>query len=359
MGAEVLLLVSVFLACAVEAVEALTIVVAIGVSRTWRAALTGAAGAVAVIVALVAALGTAVTSVPLQPLRLVIGGLLATIGLQWLCKAIQRAGGHRRRRDEIAAFRHHTTAAMSASVGAQGFDRYGVSVSFKGVLLEGLEVVFIVISFGANRHQVGPAAAAAAAAVLAVSAVGAAARRPLARVPENTIKFAVGVMLSSFGAFWGGEGAGAHWPGGDLSLLGVLAITLAATLALTARLRSTGPARDGTPPAAGARPRTPRLLASGQAAYGLLIGGDWRIAGGVTVTLAACAGLASSDLVAWWVTPLGALATLSLSLRRDVLPARRRDDRPSQHGLACIADGTGVQPSPHHASTAGSTEDRP
>lgn len=359
MGAEVLLLVSVFFACAVEAVEALTIVVAIGVSRSWRSALTGAAGAVAVIAALVAALGTAVTSVPLQPLRLVIGGLLATIGLQWLCKAIQRAGGHRRRRDETAAFEHHTAAAMSADIGARGLDRYSVSVSFKGVLLEGLEVVFIVISFGANQHQVGPAATAAAAAVLAVGAVGAAARRPLSQIPENTIKFAVGVMLSSFGAFWGGEGAGVHWPGGDLSLLGVLAITLAASLALTARLMSTGPARDGAHPPVGARPRPARLLALGRAAYRLLIGGDWRIAGGVTVTLAACAALVSSDLAAWWVTPLGALVTLTLTLRRDALPGRQADDRPGQHDLASTADGAGARRSPRRAPRAASTGDRP
>jgi uncharacterized membrane protein len=236
------LFVAVFLACLVEAVEALTIVLAAGAGRDWRSAITGAGAAVAMLALIVAALGPALTAIPLAALRLVVGGLLLIFGLQWLRKAILRAGGLKARHDETAIYRTELAAAQAAPPGnrvSRGIstDWYAFTLSFKGVLLEGLEVVFIALTFGANQRSIPLAAAAAVAAVVIVTVTGVAVRAPLARVPENTLKFAVGVMLTSFGVFWGAEGAGASWPGADAALLAVVpAVTLFA-LALVATLR--------------------------------------------------------------------------------------------------------------------------
>jgi uncharacterized membrane protein len=238
-GAELSLALSVFLACAVEAVEAFTIVLAVGTTRRWPPALAGAGAGALVLAVLVAALGPAITALPLGVLRVVVGGLLLTFGLQWLRKAILRAAGAKDKHDEDAIFR--SEAAEAAAVPAeQGFDSYAFAISLKAVLLEGLEVAFIVLTFGANQHDVGLAAAAAAVAILAVLAAGLALRAPLSRVPENGMKFAVGVMLTSFGIFWGAEGAGANWPGGDASLAPLVAVVLLAALAMTAEIRSRG-----------------------------------------------------------------------------------------------------------------------
>ncbi len=218
-GPELGLAVAVFLACSVEAVEALTIVLAVGATRSWSSALTGVGVATAVLAALVAALGPALTALPIGVLRVAIGGLLLVFGLQWLRKAILRAAGLKAVHDEEAIFAEEAAAARTAALERGAFDGYSFTVAFKGVLLEGLEVAFIVLTFGANQHRIGIAAGAAALAVLVVVLAGMAARAPLARVPENTLKFAVGVMLTSFGTFWGAEGAGASWPGGDAALL--------------------------------------------------------------------------------------------------------------------------------------------
>ena len=210
-GAQLSLALSVFLACAVEAVEAFTIVLAVGTTRRWPPALSGAAVATLVLAVLVAALGPALTTLPLGVLRVIVGGLLLTFGLQWLRKAILRAAGAKDKHDEEAIFRVETAEAAAVPA-ARGFDGYAFAISFKAVLLEGLEVAFIVLTFGANQHDVGLAAIAAAVAVAAVLAAGLVLRAPLSRVPENGMKFAVGVMLTSFGIFWGAEGAGADWP---------------------------------------------------------------------------------------------------------------------------------------------------
>jgi uncharacterized membrane protein len=238
-GAQLSLALSVFLACAVEAVEAFTIVLAVGTTRRWRPALAGAGAGVLVLAVLVAALGPAITALPLGVLRVVVGGLLLTFGLQWLRKAILRAAGAKDKHDEDAIF--HEEAAEAAAVPAPaGFDGYAFAISFKAVLLEGLEVAFIVLTFGANQHDVGLAAAAAVVAIAAVLAAGVALRAPLSRVPENGLKFVVGVLLTSFGAFWGAEGAGANWPGGDASLAPLIAVVLIAALAMVAEIRSRG-----------------------------------------------------------------------------------------------------------------------
>ncbi len=235
---ELSLALSVLLACAVEAVEALTIVLAVGTTRSWSSALWGVAAGVLALAVVVAALGPALTSLPLNVLRVGIGGLLLVFGLQWLRKAVLRAAGLKALHDEEAIFRQEAEAARAAHTGARGaLDGYAFAISFKGVLLEGLEVAFIVLTFGANGHRIGLAAAAAGVAVALVTAGGIALHRPLARVPENAMKFSVGVMLTSFGMFWGAEGAGAQWPGGDAALLVIIPGVLATGLALVAWLR--------------------------------------------------------------------------------------------------------------------------
>ena len=230
------LLASVFLACLVEAVEALTIVLAAGVTRGWAAAARGVLAAVVALAVLVAVLGPLLTLVPLRALRLVVGALLLLYGLQWLRKAVLRAGGAKAKHDEAALFARYRDEA-AAGGGPAGHrwlgDPTGFVLAFKGVLLEGLEVVVIVLTFGANAGRTGAAALAALAAVVVVAGVGAAVRAPLARVPENALKTVVGVMLTTFGMFWAGEGAGVDWPGGELALLPLLALTAGVVAALT------------------------------------------------------------------------------------------------------------------------------
>jgi uncharacterized membrane protein len=240
-GAEIGLAVSVFLACAVEAVEALTIVLAVGTTRSWSSAMSGVAAATLALAAIVAALGPALTSLPIDVLRVVVGCLLLIFGLQWLRKAVLRSAGLKAKHDELATYSQETEAARLAGARHPGFDGYTFTIAFKGVLLEGLEVAFIVLTFGANQHRIDLAAAAAVLAVLVVVAAGAAARAPLARVPENMLKFAVGVMLSSFGMFWGAEGAGASWPGGDVALLAIVPGMLLVSLAMVRALRGGHP----------------------------------------------------------------------------------------------------------------------
>jgi len=201
-------------------VEALTIVLGVGVVRGWRSPLIGVTAATVTLAVLVAALGPALQVVPIETLRLVVGALLLVFGLQWLRKAILRASGYVALHDEDEAFRRERDQAATASSERRaGLDWYAFTVAYKGVLLEGLEVVFIVISFGSAQGRLGLAAAGAAAALVLVTVAGLLVRGPLERVPENAIKFAVGLLLTSFGCFWGAEGAGISWPGDELSLL--------------------------------------------------------------------------------------------------------------------------------------------
>jgi uncharacterized membrane protein len=240
------LFVAVFLACTVEAVEATTIVLAAGTARDWRSAFTGTAGALVVLAVLVAALGPALSQIPLRGLRLVVGGLLLVFGLQWLRKAILRASGYKALHDEDRIFRDELAAARAARSGRRFAvpDWYAFTLAFKGVLLEGLEVAFIVLTFGTNQRDVPLAAVAAGAAVVVIAGVGVAVRAPLARVPENSMKFVVGVMLTAFGMFWGGEGAGARWPGSDAALLVLVPAVAALGMALILALRSSERQRE-------------------------------------------------------------------------------------------------------------------
>jgi uncharacterized membrane protein len=236
---DVGLVLAVGLACAVEAVEALTIVLAVGLTRSWRSALAGTGAALVLLAVATAALGPALTALPLNALRVAVGGLLLVFGLQWLRKAILRAAGVKARHDEREIYARERAAADGAAAPANGHDAYSFTIAFKGVFLEGLEVVFIVLTFGANQHRIPLAAAAAGAAVVLVVIAGLAIRAPLARVPENTLKFVVGVMLTSFGTFWAAEGAGAHWPGSDVALLALIPATLLFALACVATLART------------------------------------------------------------------------------------------------------------------------
>ena len=232
------LIASAFLASAVEFVEALTIVLAAGVSRGWRSALAGLGAATLVLAVIVAVLGPALTRVPISALRLVVGALLLTFGLQWLRKAILRASGFKALHDEDAIFARELEEARTARGDQRaGIDWFGFTLAFKGVLLEGLEVAFIVVTFGSAQGRIGLAALGAGAALVLVATVGILVRAPLARVPENTLKFAVGAMLTTFGIFWSTEGAGAHWPGQDASLPGVLVFVLVLSLAAVVTLR--------------------------------------------------------------------------------------------------------------------------
>jgi Ca2+/H+ antiporter, TMEM165/GDT1 family len=227
-----------FAASFVEAVEALTVVLAVGLARGWRPALTGAAAAIVALALIVAILGPLMSVVPLHALQFVVGVLTLMFGLRWLRKAILRAIGIIALHDEDAAFARETRELSEAGRREpQGFDWIGGGAAFKIVLMEGVEVAFIVIAVGAGRGLLGLASAGALAACVTVAAIGAAVHRPLARVPENALKFVVGVMLSSFGMFWTGESLGVDWVGGDAAILGFIGLFMAVALGLVAFLK--------------------------------------------------------------------------------------------------------------------------
>lgn len=252
---SVALALAVFLASAVESVEALTIIVAAGVSRGWRGALEGMAAALLVLVVLVGALGPAlVYLVPIDVLRAVVGALLLVFGLQWLRKAVLRAVGLKAKHDEDAIFKEHVESLAVAgevepAVAARPRrDSAGFAVAFKGTFLEGMEVAIIVLGLGGGDHQLGLASAAAGAAVLVVAGIGLVVVRQLAGVPENAMKTVVGLMLVSFGTFWTGEGLGVRWPGNDLAILVLAGAYAAVTWVLVQLLRPAERPLDGPVP---------------------------------------------------------------------------------------------------------------
>jgi uncharacterized membrane protein len=234
------LILTVFVACVVEAVEALTIVLATGITREWKSTFQGMAVALVALAVITAAVGPAISYLPLTGLRLVVGALLLIFGLQWLRKAVLRATGYKALHDEASAYLREVAAAEAATRQSRRgvSDWYSFTLAFKGVLLEGLEVVFIVITFGDNQKDIGAAVIGAAAAIIVVTIAGIAVRAPLTRVPENWMKFSVGVMLTSFGTFWGAEGAGVAWPGNDAALLVLVPVVALAAAACILWLRS-------------------------------------------------------------------------------------------------------------------------
>lgn len=227
------LVLSTFLAAGVEGIEALTIVLATGITRGWRSALWGMASALVALTLIIVIFGPAIASIPLDALRIVIGTLLLIFGLQWLRKAILRASGLKALHDEEAIFRREVDELSKAPK----TDWTGFVVAFKGVFLEGLEVAFIVVTFGTSAHNLPLAALGAVIAVLVVVVAGIVLKHPLSQIPENTLKFSVGLLLTAFGTFWSGEGIGVIWPGEDLMLLVLLATYGVLSWLLVAGLR--------------------------------------------------------------------------------------------------------------------------
>ena len=248
------LLVATFFACFVEGVEATTIVMAMGFTRDWRSALAGTGVALVALSGATAVAGYAIaTWLPEAALQLFIGTLLLIFGLQWLRKAILRASGRKSIHDEEQIYLDEVAAARAAGqLPRDGIDSFAFFVSFKGVFLEGMEVVFIVITFGLNAKDVPVAAAGAAAAIVAVVALGVAVRKPLSMIPENLLKYGVGLMLASFGTFWSVEGTGLfrhgrvslHWPGNDAAILVLIAVWFLLSRAFIAALKVPTPPHD-------------------------------------------------------------------------------------------------------------------
>jgi len=245
-AAEWGLITATFLACFVEMVEATTIVMAMGFTRGWRSALAGTAAALVALVVATAIAGYALaTWLPESALQLVIGGLLLAFGLQWLRKAILRSSGRKAIHDEEAIYREEVEAARARGAGTGGLDMFGFMVSFKGVFLEGMEVVFIVITFGLNADDVPVAAVGAGAAVVLVLVLAVVLRKPLAMIPENALKYGVGLLLAAFGTFWAVEGLGVFragreslaWPGEDLALVVLILAWVLLSRVLIAALR--------------------------------------------------------------------------------------------------------------------------
>ena len=229
-------LVSTFLAASIEVIEMVAIVIAVGATRQWRGALAGTLGGLVVLAVLIGGLGTALQQVPLSPIRVVVGALLLTFGLQWVRKGVR-----------IVSRDGWTTGIGEQQVEegvGDGFDWTGFLLAFRGVSLEGLEVAVIVVAFGAADHAIASAAIGAAASVLLVGALGAASYRLVARIPRRALQLFVGALLTTFGTFWAGEGLGADWPGGDLALLWLGAFYVAAALVL---VRVVSYWRQGTP----------------------------------------------------------------------------------------------------------------
>ncbi|MFK2877635.1 COG4280 domain-containing protein [Rhodanobacter hydrolyticus] len=227
-----------FLASLVECVEALTVVLAVGAVRGWRSALAGSASGLLALLLLVVALGHALTRIPLQKLQMVVGALLLLLGMRWLRKAVLRAAGVIALHDETAIYEREAQALRGQGAAAHAWDRLAFATAFKITVLEGIEVVFIVLAIGAGRPGLmWPASLGALAALMVVVALGVVVHKPLARVPENTLKFAVGVLLSAFGTYWAGEGMGYAWPGADGALPLLVCVFLAVAMLCVARCR--------------------------------------------------------------------------------------------------------------------------
>jgi len=223
------LILATFLAATIEGVEMMAILVGVGATRGWRSTLLGAAAGFAVLAALTIAFGSALQNIPIQGLRLVIGALLLILGLQWLKKALLRIARPPARKK---------AAVVLPAESRGGVDWYAFVIAFKGVVLEGLEIAFIVVTFGAEANQIGLAAAGAVAALVVVAGIAFLIRGWLAQIPREWLRFAVGLLLTAFGMFWAGEGARVQWPGDDLSLLGLLAVMTATAFAYLTLLRS-------------------------------------------------------------------------------------------------------------------------
>ena len=334
-GNDIALFVSVFLACSVEAVEAVTIILAAGTARDWRSSFQGVISGLLVLAGLIVVLGPSIDRLPKSTLRLTVGGLLLVFGMQWLRKAVLRASGFKALHDEEKIFKDEVeTASKQAKVSRFAVsDWYAFTLSFKGVLLEGLEVVFIVVTFGiiqkgSNPQAISLAVWAAAIAVVIVTIAGFAIHKPLSRVPENTMKFVVGTLLTSFGIFWGAEGAGAAWPHKDLSLLAIIPFVLLVAVGLIEILKlrkaKNLPVRKLNLPTFSEPSKDSSLLVRWIGGflffwYDFIIGDDWRVAAGIVIGffITHAAGISS-----WWIIPLVVGAMLSFTLHEATRSAK-------------------------------------
>ena len=334
-GNDLALFISVFLACAVEAVEAVTIVLAAGTSRNWRSTFQGVTTALLVLATLIVTLGPSIEKLPKSTLRLIVGGLLLTFGLQWLRKAILRASGFKELHDEDKIYREEVEAAQKVAKVSRFAvsDWYAFTLSFKGVLLEGLEVVFIVVTFGIIQKGSNPQAFAlaiwaAAIAVVLVTIAGFAIHKPLSKVPENTMKFIVGTLLTSFGIFWGAEGAGAEWPHADLSLLAIIPFVLLISFGLIkllkARKAKNYPVRRLNIPTFSEPSKDSSHLIRWAGGflffwYDFIVGDDWRVAAGVVAGFFTIHAVGATS---WWLMPAVVGVALSFTLIEATRPAR-------------------------------------
>jgi len=334
-GNDIALFVSVFLACAVEAVEAVTIILAAGTSRDWRSTFQGVISGLVVLAGLIVILGPSIENLPKNTLRLAVGGLLLVFGMQWLRKAILRASGFKALHDEDKIFKDEVEAARKVAKVSRFAvsDWYAFTLSFKGVLLEGLEVVFIVVTFGIIQKGSNPQAFslaiwAAAIAVVLVTIAGFAIHKPLSKVPENTMKFIVGTLLTSFGIFWGAEGAGAQWPHQDLSLLAIIPFVLLVCFGLIEILKvrksKNLPVRKLNLPTFSEPSKDSSLLIRWVGGflffwYDFIIGDDWRVAAGVVAGFFALHEIGASS---WWLMPVVVALMLGFTLLEATRPAK-------------------------------------
>ena len=329
-GASYALFISVFLACSVEAVEAVTIVLAAGTARDWKSALRGVYAGLITLGVIIAIFGPAISHLPISVLRIAVGGLLLVFGLTWLRKAILRSSGFKALHDEERIFQEELAVARAAAKQTRHgvADWYAFTLAYKGVLLEGLEVVFIVLTFGTIAHKVTLASIAALIAVLVVCAAGFALKTPLAKVPENTLKFIVGVLLTSFGIFWGAEGTAgqsAHWPGDNWAVLAIIGSVWIFALIVVEVLKviHRRPREEVkvVKPKVERRPVENKFLAALKSFVDFwvdfIVGDDWRIAAAIVVAFVITANLTVSALT-WATIPVFVALSLTYSLSRAI-----------------------------------------
>lgn len=302
---QVFLITSTFLACGVEMVEALTIVLATGITRGWRSAMLGTGAALVVLAVIVAIFGPAMALIPIEKMQLVVGSLMLVFGLQWLRKAILRSAGRKAMHDEDKIFLEEQAVAREQPLDTkQPIDWYGFTLTFKGVFLEGLEVAFIVVTFGAAQQRIDLAAYGALAALTIVVLAGLVLHKPLSRVPENSLKYVVGLLLTSFGTFWTAEGLGVQWPGADIALLVILVVYAMVSSFIVQRMRS---ADSGF---------VLRLIESFVRFWvDFIIGDDWRNAAATAVAVVATAIALANGVSAFWIFPTVIVVYLASLLR--------------------------------------------
>ncbi|MFM2033169.1 MAG: hypothetical protein RLZZ297_1934 [Chloroflexota bacterium] len=302
---QIFLVISTFLACGVEMVEALTIVLATGITRGWRSTLLGTLTALVALTVIVAVFGPAMAQVPIATMQIIVGSLMLVFGLQWLRKAMLRSAGRKALHDEDKIFVAEQQTAREQPIDArQPVDWYGFTLTFKGVFLEGLEVAFIVVTFGTAQQRIDLAAYGALAALAIVVVAGLVLHKPLSRVPENSLKYVVGLLLTSFGTYWTAEGLGVEWPGGDIALLVILVVYGMVSAYIVQRMRAVD---------SGFVLRFIERFV--RFWYEFIIGDDWRNAAATGVAVVLTIGALAYGVAAFWIFPVVVIVYLVSLLR--------------------------------------------